>query len=321
MKSNIKTMYTLIFPFRLPLGQKITTTDQPEKLGDLNIFLEKRGHCYVIKIDGFSSEEAAREYINNVWSGLRWVLLNQELVPNAILNLQKVTYADDAGGKVDGMIDDSGPAIYQTEKKIRICTLRTPTITASKHANDVMRFFIEGASYSQSERLLKDKKLQVALDLYGAYFIELSANAKFLSLVMTLEALATGILRTRLVLDLLDKWKKETERIKKGLESDTEDYLSLDTLEQNLLFRKKDSIKRQIHRLVYDTLNTIGDKNANEEARIALKVYDQRSTLLHTGILDKGELNEATRNAKRIVDRVLKAKFRLVVGDINKIDN
>jgi len=52
-----------------------------------------------------------------------------------------------------------------------------------------------------------------AFELYGAYFIESSNNARFLTLIMALEALATGTPRPPLVLKLIDDWRKQLDHL------------------------------------------------------------------------------------------------------------
>ncbi len=41
--------------------------------------------------------------------------------------------------------------------------------------------------FASSAQVVADQKLLVALELYGAYFTEVSGNARFLSLVMALD--------------------------------------------------------------------------------------------------------------------------------------
>ena len=67
---------------------------------------------------------------------------------------------------------------------------------------------------------------------------------------MALEALAVGVSRTQLVLELLERWRKEVEELLKELPQGSEDAESLYAVRRELLFRRDDSVRRQIHRLV-----------------------------------------------------------------------
>ena len=139
------------------------------------------------------------------------------------------------------------PAAYPTEKRICIETAgQITTPLPSYSAKDVLRVFREGVAFSKSAKRINDAKLRLALELYAAYFTEHSANAKFLHLVMALEALTTDTPRTQLVLGLLDKWKKRYEELKKTIAAESNDAVSLEALSRELLFRKEDSIRRQI---------------------------------------------------------------------------
>jgi hypothetical protein len=115
--------------------------------------------------------------------------------------------------------------------------------------------------------------------------------------------------RTVLVLSLLAKWRNETEELLGTIDADSEDAISLEALSRELLFRREDSIRRQIYNVVFSTLHANGDTDALPMAKHALSVYDQRSTLVHEGKLPARALNAATADAKALVERVLRARF------------
>ena len=323
-------MYTLRFPFELPLGQRIDVTEQSSQLGALTFYLKKQDRYYVLTVSGFSSEGAAKQYVKVIWAGLAWLLLGRGLSAKADLDFQAVVYAENPyqaaknlakssglsiEGRVDGSIDGSRPAVYPTDKKLSIITAGEASVVIGTPASDVLQFLLEGISFPQSASVIAEPKLRLALELYGALFTEFSGNARFLTLVMALEVLAPNTLKTQRVLELLDEWLREVEDLEKGVGEDTEDGASLDALKRELLFRREDSIRRRIRTLVYDTLSANGDsEEADKAAKLAVKIYDLRGTLLHEGRLQDKELTEATRDAKQIVERVLKAKFRHVAG-------
>jgi hypothetical protein len=317
-------IYTLRFPFSLPPGQEIAVTEQTAEIDGLTCLLKKQDRFYVLTITGFPTEDSAKRYINNVWTGLMWMLLHHDLSPDAILEPQKVAYGEDPyqaaknlsksfgihiDGPIDGLIDGARPAIYSTDKKLHSITGGQVAVTMSTPAEQVLKFIGTGAAFTESARVIDDAKLRVALELYGLYFTESSANTRFLTLVMALEAVATGVPRSQLVLRLLDKWKKEADEMQNGVESESDDSISLDALSRELFFRKEDSIRRQIRNLVSTTLQANGDTDASEMAKLAVRIYDLRSTLVHEGKLESRVLSKATSDAKNIVKRVLRARF------------
>ena len=85
--------------------------------------------------------------------------------------------------------------------------------------------------------------------------------------------------------------------------------LHLSRLFRELMFRKEDSIRRQIRNVVKFTLEVNGDTDAEKAAARAVKIYDLRSTLVHEGTLESPVLTKAIADVKDIVERVLRARF------------
>jgi hypothetical protein len=311
-------MYTLRFPFSLPSGREIRVTEESGEIDDLTFSLKKQDRFYVFTINGFPTEDTAKHYINNVWAGLMWVLVHRGLPPDAAFELGKVVYTEDPNqaarnlglkGPVDGFIDGAWPAVYPTNKRLRTETAGQIASLQTYSAGDVLNFFREGVVFPESAKVIDDAKLRVALELLGAYFTEASANARFLTLVMALEALATGTPRTQLVLDMQNKWIKEVEELQKTASPDSADAVSLEALRNDLQSRRENSIGRQIRTLVLTTLQANGDEDAEAMAKKAGRVYSHRGTLVHEGKLEPQVLSKATSDAKNIVERVLRARF------------
>jgi hypothetical protein len=315
-------MYTLRFPFALPPEKAISVTEQSSTIGVLNLTLTKKGSLYILNIEGFSSEEEAKKYIRNIWAGLMWLLIHRELSADAKWEPQTIIYSEDPhqaaknisenlgvqiDGPVDGLLTGDSPAVYMTGKRLRSLPFPALSSTITDSAKNFFKYFSEGASFPQIP--IEDQKLKLAFELYGAHFTELSAKAQFLALIMAFEALATGIPKTKTVLNLMEKWKKEVEELKKTIEPDSDDAASLTAIEGEILFRQEDSINRQIRRLVETTLQDNGDQDAKDVASNVVKLYKLRSILLHEGKLESEELIQATNDAKIIVKRVLLARF------------
>ncbi len=147
------------------------------------------------------------------------------------------------------------------------------------------------------------------MELYAAYFYEQSANAKFLTLIMVLETLTVSHPKHEVALELLTQWRSQVEERKRQLHPGSEEHEALEALERELLFRREASLRSQIRTLVRNTLTTAGNLNASRYAQHAVRAYDRRSTLVHEGTLPTGVLREAARDAREIVEAVLKAEF------------
>ena len=177
----------------------------------------------------------------------------------------------------------------------------------------------EGLSFPKSNAFADDPKLALALDLYAAYFTEQSTNARFLTLIMALEALTIDMCRAHSVLPLLKRWLDEVKQLMKELDSKSDDAKSLQALTGERLLQGKESVQKQIHNLVVRTLQDVPGVDATQLADTAKKLYAIRSPLLHNGKVDlrddSEKLNRATSDARCLVHLILTTKFKNLMGD------
>ena len=324
--STEKPTYTLRFPFQLAPGQELSGLDQPieHKVGDVTVSFNRQGAYYILGVQGFDSEASAKEYLNVLWTGLMWVLLNRGLAFNAVLEFDKVTYADNplkaaenlsksfgltVEGRLDGLVNGNLPAVYPSNKQIRTITSGTINISTGISAEQFLSLLIEGTAIRNSLIAISNSKLRIALELYSAYFSERSSNARLLTLVMALETLTSTQPKHRVAQELLNQWQLQIGERKHQLPVDSDEYQALESLERELLFRREASLRSQIRTLVQDTLEADGHPYAYQLARRAVKVYDSRSTLVHEGVLPSDELRTAEQDAREIVVMLLKSKL------------
>ena len=321
-------MYTLRFPFQLPPGRAISHPESEFELGGLTVALYQDDFFYVLKVSGFESEQLAKAYIAHVSAGLMWLLLNRSLAAKAEWTLQKVAFAQgpeqaarnlreswgglNVGDKVHGIIDGAWPAVYPSDGNFRKVTANPVSVLQTTGVSDVVYYLQQGFQAARPDALQADEKLRTALELYGAFFTEGSQRARFLTLVMVLEALSEGRKRPQLVQMLLDKFVLEVEKLEATVGSGSDDADALGAIKREIFFRREDSIRSQIRQLVLNTLAL--EPDCQETAQQAVRLYDKRSTLVHEGSLPRNELSKAVTDAKHIVERVLKARFVKVVG-------
>jgi len=93
---------------------------------------------------------------------------------------------------------------------------------------------------------------------------------------------------------------------------ESEEAVALQNLNRELSYRKHDSIRGEIRRLVLETLGS--DPDAREMAKQAVRLYDARSKLVQEGSLPPTELAACTNEATTLLERVLKARFTQVGG-------
>ena len=252
-----------------------------------------------------------------------WALLHRGLSPEATLQPQHMFYAPDPVqaarnlfrtmglevARVDSLIDASSPAIFPSDKSIRVVTAGNPTLVQGFNPKQTLELLCEAMTFPNAERVVSDGKLRIALELYNSFFREVSANARFLTPVMALEALAPEERKPVQMTQLIEEWMSIVRERKGLLPSDSEEWAHYDSLEREIGFRRQVSIRKRIRTLVQSTLAAHGQKDANETARAAVTIYDKRGRLVHDGFLPAQELAEATTQLWRIVGRVLEARF------------
>ncbi len=284
------------------------------------------GYYHVLKVDGFQSEDEAALFLKQSQAALSWLLLSNGVAFTAELEVQSVRYFDDPAAaaanisksakgqlweRVDAIIQGSQPAVYATNKEIRTATAFPLDVHSVVPATSALNSLIQGASFPGSDKLSADDRLNTALSLYSAHFTEQSAAARFLTLIMALEALAIATQKDPVAVGLLERWAVEVKDLKAQSTRTAAEVASLDALERELLFRREDSFRTQIRKIVLQTLAT--DDDAESTAREAVRLYDVRSRLVHQGKLEGTELDQAAARTRELVQRVLVARFKKAV--------
>ena len=316
--------YTLRFPFRLAPGQEFSNLDEPYvcEHSDLSLRLGEQSGLYFFSVGVFSDEEAGNAFIPKLWAGLMWALLHQGLSPEAELSSQVITYTEDPneaaknvsksmglkGEKLDAILDGSLPAVYGSDKVVRVLTGQQVSLLLGFSPGKTVSFVSEVLSLPHPERVLADRKFKVALDLYNAFFRETSANARFLTLNMALEALAPSEPKHQCAVAIIERWVAETKQLQETVKPDSEEWHAYDSLIREIGFRKEKSIRSSIRNLVRSTLQA-SDPEAELLSGQTVKLYDMRCRLVHDGYVPAEDLGKAVTKLKNIVFRVLKASF------------
>lgn len=321
--------HTLWFPFRLPPGQNFNrelSTAIECRADSFNFAIGEKNGVYFMRVAGFKDETTARGFIPRAHAALMWVALKQNLSPEYSLDVQRAHFPQDpdqAGrnlarsfgidpekfGPVDCFLDTAFPAIYPDGSAVRFITAGGVTVLQSYAPDQTLELLREASLFARAERVLADSKLSVGLDLYKGVIRESSAKAKFLTLVMALEALAPDERKPPVAQQLIDEWMEIVKVRQSNSVADSDEWNAYEALQRELGFRKEASIRQRIRTLVRSTLSQHGDADADAMAKTALKIYDQRSKLVHDGYLPEGELSQATEQARNIVRRVLEARF------------
>jgi hypothetical protein len=322
--------YTLRFPIQL--ASALDISDFPDgierELGNLKFSVKQQNQYHVIKVEGFTSEEAAKEYINILWAGLMWVLLNIHISFRAERKFDEVIYNDDPiqtamnfskvfGSKferVDGVIDGGFPYVYPSSQKISVFTVNPATAIVTTPFELFFNIFLEGITPPASSNISQEANLRLALELYAAHFYEQSQNARFLTLVMALEVLTTKSRKHTVALELIKEWHADLLKQREQFDVKSDEYEALEALEREIIFRQDASLRSQIRTLVRTTLDKAHYPDSLVWAKRAAEIYDSRSTLVHEGRLETSKLEKVLENAEKLVEMVLKIKFMQVAN-------
>ncbi|MBG56786.1 MAG: hypothetical protein CMK46_00675 [Porticoccus sp.] len=322
-------MYKIRFPFRLAPGQDLTECNEKKMVGSLSISIGKESGFHCLHIEGFETQKQAVRFYEKIDIGFKYITLNTGLSFLSVGELQKVNYAENPHEArkslskslnitieepVDALIDGARPAIYLTEKSIRKITAGSITTTESCLSENFLELFAKSAMFETPDAIRNDGKLLSALDLYSGHFLETTPRAKFLTLVMAIETIVIPTPRTDNVLALINRWKKEAEEELKALDSNSDEYFSLESLRNELLFRRDDSIRRRIKNYIFNLVRSNKDDDAEQVSADAVRVYDFRSRLVHGGRVNEIELSENLSVAKKVVENVLTYRFEGAVG-------
>jgi hypothetical protein len=320
-------VYTIRFPFKLSPDRSLSGLEQPvtKASGGLTYSLVKNNDWYAIKVSSVEKVTDAQSCVHRLWTGLVWALVQRGIPFTASTEIKEPQYADDPakaamnlgyrdGRLVHGLVEGSGPSIYPSDKKILASTMGDASLVVSTPAVTFLEIVVQGASYPKSDLLPEQERLKTALDLYAAYWYEASANGRFLTLVMALEAMTTPSRKHKIVLDLLEKWGNEVVTMKSTVTAGSDEEEALEAIKREITFRQDSSIRSRVRQLVLNTLYSSGESTAQYAAKRALSAYDVRSELIHKGSVDIDRMGQATVDAREVLEAVLKIQVSNIIA-------
>jgi hypothetical protein len=316
--------FILYFPFELESGRVIAIAGLPRTHVYENIHLELNiigEPYYYIKISGLQSEEEAKAYVNKVRLGLAFIEFrnhygvdfNSYIQCPVIIEKENKAPMYFLGAEIPvegtkiGMIEEKLPAVYSSDVKILKMHMGDVGIRAETDSESIFMSFLEGTQISNN-LVLTNKRLEAALDIYKSHFFVNSVTAKFLFLVMVLETLTSSRLKNKLVLKIMEEWKKQISLIITKYRKKDRYYktlVDLESLKRELFYRRENSLRSQIRELVYTALASMNDSEVDTKAKKALKLYDKRSFIVHGNLISEQEINRSFEELRPIVEDVL----------------
>ncbi len=324
-KGEAEESYSIIFPLVLSPGKKlnIENTSSFQMSDGFHYSLEKHDYLYSLKVERFSTKDAARKYLNKLIASLRWVSLKNKLgirFPSDIhepkMSEKPITVSERSNiynivknngwTVIDGNYDVDKLTIIPEHKKLMLWELGQATITLGLNPDNVFNDINEGISFEGLNNILSEKKLCLAIELYSAYQFDVSTTAKFIKLVTVIESLLPDLEIPDEVIPILEKAKKVLKDERKAAKSREENTDSIDHLMSRLGGLKRQSIGATMESFISNCLDEFPDLGEKERILPKLKeLYNIRSSLLHDGEFEDSVLREGNEMLSVLVPKLL----------------
>jgi hypothetical protein len=310
----------MVYRLRFPFGSihEITglTGLMPLRPSGIDASLQPHSPYVVLNLEGFQSESAAAEALPRAWGAVMLASVLGGWGFQAETTLDQVVYTDDPGqaarnlhenfglpisGPVHGLVNGNLPAVIPVDKNIRFLTAGEIGVHQSVPVSRVVPHLEEALSFQGVALAFTDERLKLALEIWSDYHRERSLRARFLTLVMALEVLTPPMQKHSVAQSKLDRWDSELlsdlGRYTKG----SDEYDDLDSLRQEISFRRDRSIRGRLRRHIRDVVGSSDPEKAPQIAHLALRAYDLRGALVHSGTLEPAKLSEGHEAARHAV--------------------
>jgi hypothetical protein len=276
-------------------------------------------------MEGFESESAAAEALPVAWGAVMLASVLSGWGFQAKSTLDKVAYAEDPdraelnhlfrhlsvpiSSPVYGLASGSLPTVTPADKNILYVTAGEVTFQTPINARSIATHLERALSNSAPGRGFEDERLRLALELWAYHHREHSLKAKFLTLVMALEVLAPPTTKHGVAQTIVDRWDTELLSERQRYAEDTEEREAIESLRREVLFRREQSIRSRIRKHVLGVVSAVSHDDALLTAKMAVRAYDLRGSLLHTGTLTQAMLHDGHEAALKALRTVLLASF------------
>ena len=322
---TIEECYSINFPMVLSPDCNINVgnINSKQMIDGLKYTLKKHQHLYTLKIDSFNSAQDARSYLKRLSASLRWVSLKNKIgikFPTEIHEL-KITnnpitvseqssfykiIRDNGWTAIDGEYDVEKLTIIPEHKKLLCFESGRPSVIIGFNTESFFKNLEEGILFPSLEKILGEKKLCLAIELYSAYQFEISTTAKFVKLITVIESLLPDLDIPEHVLPILDKAKQVLKDERKAAKTRGEDTEALDRLMSRLGGLKRQSIGSTMVYYMSDCLEEFPELgNSNQIITKLKRLYEIRSALLHDGEFEEAVLQTGVVLLSELVPKLL----------------
>ena len=327
-KENNDT-FSIFVPLVLSSGNEIKIEDgsYEESLGGYRCLLEKHHYQFSLKVEGFSTEEECREFIEKLRVGISWFILKRTTgirCPSEVSELhffdspltisdgsEYKSIADHMGwSEVDGTYNADQLVIFQ--EKLRLIRFEMGKVSAklSYNPSGILADIDECLNLEGIDQLLEARKLQVAVDLYSAFKFETTTTGRFVKLVTVLEALLPEGEISSDALQALNVAKLAIKSHRKELAKSGAETKDVDRLLSRVGNLKYSSIGSNLENHLREVLEMNSNLGKTEELIPKIReIYNARSSLLHSGVYDEQAIQDYLSVLSDLIPGILKSYY------------
>jgi hypothetical protein len=298
--------YHLYAPFVLGPGRDIGSLDKPIRfpVGSYEGKLEKLTYRYALSLGPFSKEEAALDFLPRLKAALLWSSLRWQVGLRYPKEVSKVQYYDEplhigdksnlkglaevAGWEAaDGNYDADQLVVFADHKRLTRFESGNVALRVGMANTKFADSISEALGFPSIERIAELPKLQLAIELYGAYSFEVTDNAQFVTLVTSLEALIPDVANPEHIIQCLRKAKDVARETRNSYEMIDPKWDDLNRLMDRMGNLETQSIGHTLRQYAVEVARRAGTLgNPDEIAPRLNDTYNVRSRLLHDGVAD-----------------------------------
>ena len=320
--------YSIRLMFFLPSGRTLKLHDDSDCLLLAHSCRVKGdGDQYLLTADGFATEDAALSFLHKTCAGLIWygiknstgIKFNPDITPINLFDEPKsvsegsmlsATLKAKQWEAYDGNYDFDKTAIIPEHMRLIRFGPGSVTTRIDIPLSRLAKFVSEGMAQSFPERILTHPKFRLACEVYLSSHFENSPGASFLSRISTLEILADDVPSSNPIGEIVTRFIEEAKSAQDTEESE-EIRHEFQSLVSRLEFLKYRSIKSRIRNLVRELLKAeLSVDDAAEAAKLVSRLYDLRSTMVHSGVVDLAMVRDGNNKLNEVVPMLLQTMYR-----------
>ena len=326
--------YVASLPFELSPGSLVQLPkDVPNQTGlNGSLKLERLHHIYSLSLGPFPSPLDAEVGLANLRAAALWCAIEFGVglrypagtqgatlfdAPIPIPPTQPMAFIGEMTGWLasDGHYDARLPVIRPDHKRLVRVEAGGATVTAGISIDRFMAKLEEALSFSGLSQASNDSKLMLAIEVALGHRFEVTDNARFISLVTSLEALTPDLAVTQSSAEAVEAAIRLTRTARDTIAREDPEWEAMNRLLSRIGKLKNDSIGEAIRSFIDDVMTrnpSLGDRN--DIRKLVVGAYATRSRLLHDGSVAVDQLQCSLEFLRAFVPSLLRALFRERVG-------